>query len=51
MLHRGSDGLYSIVKLQDSSHRQARQGSVAFKIPQRQILVLQVCQLTVELAS
>lgn len=51
MLHRGGEGFHGIVVLQDSSHRQARQGSVAFMVPQRQVLVLQVCQLTVELAS
>ena len=51
MLHRGSDGLHSIVKLQDGSHRLARQGSVAFKVPQRQVAVLQVRQFTVKLAS
>lgn len=51
MLHRRGEGFHGIVVLQDGSHRQARQGSVAFMIPQRQILVLQVRQFTVKLAS
>ena len=51
MLHRGSDGLHGIVKLQDGSHRLACQDSGAFKVPQRQVAVLQARQFTVKLAS
>lgn len=51
VLHRGSDGFYSIVKHDNDGQRLASQGSIAFKVPERQVPVFQVMQLAVKLTS